>query len=58
MHMERGKTPRPWRGYLQLMRPHQWLKSGFVLIGYVSSREWTNTALLFQALAAAAFSLT
>ncbi|HBK54886.1 MAG TPA: decaprenyl-phosphate phosphoribosyltransferase [Xanthomonadales bacterium] len=45
-------------GYLRLLRPHQWIKSGFVLVGFVFHRDWFNLPLLGSALAAAvAFSL-
>lgn len=41
---------------LRLMRPHQWLKNAFVFIGLIFGHAWTDAALVFAAvLAAAAF---
>lgn len=41
-----------------LMRPHQWLKSSFVLIGVLFGHHWNNSEMLLSAvLAAVAFSL-
>lgn len=42
----------------QLLRPHQWIKNGFVLIGLLFGHAWTDPEKVSQALAAfAAFSL-
>lgn len=35
--------------FLRLLRPHQWFKNGFVLLGLMFSRQW-NTATLFAAI--------
>ncbi|MGE5466486.1 MAG: decaprenyl-phosphate phosphoribosyltransferase [Ignavibacteria bacterium] len=46
------------RDLIRLLRPHQWLKSGFVLIGPIFGHAWNDTRLVVGALlAAAAFSL-
>ena len=43
---------------LKLLRPHQWIKSGFVFVGLLFDHVWSNGALVQQVLlAAAAFSL-
>lgn len=43
---------------IRLLRPHQWLKNGFVLVGILFGHAWADTALLVQAgYAFAAFSL-
>jgi len=43
---------------IRLLRPHQWLKNGFVFIGVLFGHAWGDPALLLQALMAfAAFSL-
>lgn len=48
-----GLTP-----YLKLLRPHQWVKNGFVFVGLIFGEAFSNLALLGQvALAALAFSL-
>ena len=39
-------------GLLRLMRPHQWIKNGFVLTGLVFSRDWTNLPLVQSVLLA------
>ncbi len=45
-------------GLLRLMRPHQWIKSGFVLTGILFANAWREPLLAKQVLlAAAAFSL-
>lgn len=45
----------PW---LRLLRPHQWLKNGFVFVGLLFGHAWTDPVKLGQALAAfAAFCL-
>lgn len=42
----------------KLMRPHQWIKNGFVLLGLLFGHAWNEPDKLYQALAAfAAFSL-
>ena len=47
-----------FRDYLQLMRPHQWLKNGFVLAGLLFGHAWNDQAMVLRvALALAAFSL-
>ena len=44
--------------YIKLLRPHQWLKSGFVFIGLLFGHAWNNPPLVCSVLlAAAAFSL-
>ena len=44
--------------FLKLLRPHQWVKSGFVFVGLLFGHAWSNGALVQQVLlAAAAFSL-
>ena len=35
---------------IRLMRPHQWLKNGFVLIGLLFGHAWHDPARLLQAL--------
>ena len=43
---------------LRLLRPHQWLKNGFVFVGLLFGHAWTDPVKLGQALAAfAAFCL-
>ena len=34
------------RNYLQLLRPDQWIKNGFVFAGFLFYGQWHNTALL------------
>ncbi|MBK7355402.1 decaprenyl-phosphate phosphoribosyltransferase [Propionivibrio sp.] len=44
--------------YLKLMRPHQWVKSGFVFVGLLFGHGWHDAMLVHRVLmAAAAFSL-
>jgi 4-hydroxybenzoate polyprenyltransferase len=44
--------------FLRLMRPHQWVKNGFVFVGVVFGHAWNVPQLLLAAvLAAGAFSL-
>jgi len=46
------------RPYLKLLRPHQWVKSGFVLVGLLFGHAWQDAQLVRQVLlAVAAFSL-
>jgi HAD superfamily hydrolase (TIGR01490 family) len=55
---ERGRRNRP-ADFLRLMRPHQWLKNGFVFVGVLFGHAWSIPEMLLGALlAAAAFSLT
>ena len=47
-----------WRAYLRLLRPHQWVKNGFVFLGLLFGHAWSDQVKLGQALAAfAAFCL-
>ena len=44
--------------YLKLLRPHQWVKSGFVFVGLLFGHVWDDPQLVHQVLlAAAAFAL-
>lgn len=44
--------------YLKLLRPHQWVKSGFVFVGLLFGHAWHDTELVMQVvLAATAFAL-
>ena len=44
---------------LKLLRPHQWIKSGFVFVGLLFGHFWNDPAMLWQVvLTAIAFSLT
>jgi len=44
--------------YLKLLRPHQWVKSGFVFVGLLFGHAWQEPLLVREvALAAAAFAL-
>lgn len=46
------------KAWIKLLRPHQWVKSGFVFVGLLFGHGWQNPALVMQVfLAAAAFSL-
>lgn len=46
---------KPW---LRLLRPHQWVKSGFVFVGLLFGHAWQDPAMVHQVLLAAiAFSL-
>ena len=46
------------RDFLLLMRPHQWLKNGFVLVGLLFGHAWNDQAMVLSvALAVGAFSL-
>lgn len=46
------------RALFRLMRPHQWLKNGFVLVGLLFAHAWNDEAKVTQALLAfAAFCL-
>ena len=43
---------------LKLLRPHQWIKSGFVFVGLLFGHVWNNGPVVQQVLlAAVAFSL-
>lgn len=49
---------RRMRLWLRLLRPHQWIKSGFVFVGLLFGHAWGDSVLVCQVvLAAAAFSL-
>jgi 4-hydroxybenzoate polyprenyltransferase len=53
-----GAKNRP-RDLVKLMRPHQWVKNGFVFVGLIFGHAWGVPELVLGAvLAAAAFSLT
>lgn len=39
--------------FIKLLRPHQWLKSGFVLGGVFFAHSWSNSELVLQAITAA-----
>lgn len=41
-----------WRDYLRLMRPHQWVKNGFVLTGLVFGHAWQVPELVHNVLLA------
>ncbi len=41
----------PW---LRLLRPHQWLKNGFVLVGLLFGHAWNQPDIVLKAFAAAA----
>ena len=44
--------------FLKLLRPHQWVKSGFVFVGLLFGHVWNNGPVVHQVLlAAVAFSL-
>ena len=46
------------RALLKLLRPHQWLKSGFVFVGLLFGHAWSDPSLVREVtLAAVAFSL-
>ncbi|MBI2306685.1 MAG: decaprenyl-phosphate phosphoribosyltransferase [Rhodocyclales bacterium] len=46
------------KAWIKLLRPHQWLKSGFVFVGLLFGHAWNDAQLVGQVLlAAAAFSL-
>lgn len=38
-------------GAFAILRPHQWIKNGFVLIGFLFAHEWGNTDVLRSVLA-------
>lgn len=47
-----------FRDFFLLMRPHQWLKNGFVLVGLLFGHAWNDQDMVVRvALAVAAFSL-
>src|SRR3970282_424320 len=37
------------RAYIRLMRPHQWVKNGFVLVGLIFGHGYADPALLAKA---------
>ena len=46
------------KAWLKLLRPHQWVKSGFVFVGLLFGHAWHDAAVVQQVLlAAVAFSL-
>ena len=46
------------KAWIKLLRPHQWVKSGFVFVGLLFGHGWQSPALVMQVfLAAMAFSL-
>jgi 4-hydroxybenzoate polyprenyltransferase len=48
-----------WRHLVRLMRPHQWIKNGFVLVGTLFGRAWHQPQIVRQVLLALlAFCLT
>lgn len=48
----------PWLAYWRLLRPRQWIKNGFVLVGLLFGHAWADGHLIGAALLAiAAFSL-
>lgn len=54
MNIEQGGL----RPYLRLLRPHQWVKSGFVFVGLLFGHAWGDALLVQRVLlAVAAFSL-
>lgn len=56
MHDTGTPSPRPatWRGLLQLMRPRQWIKNGFVLAPLIFAGQFMHAAAVWQALIAMA----
>ena len=47
-----------FKHYLKLLRPHQWVKSGFVFVGLLFGHGWRDPSLVHKVvLAAAAFAL-
>lgn len=44
--MRPSEFPSAPQAIVQLMRPHQWLKNGFVLLGLVFSHRWAEAATL------------
>ncbi len=39
-------APGSWPSLMRLLRPHQWIKNGFVLLGLVFSHRWGDVALV------------
>jgi len=57
--LARGTRPAPYlRALVRLLRPHQWIKNAFVLVGLVFGHGWTDASLIGASLAVfAAFCL-
>jgi HAD superfamily hydrolase (TIGR01490 family) len=57
-HYKPFAAPSSALDYVRLMRPHQWLKNGFVFVGLVFGHAWAVPEMVMTAvLAAVAFSL-
>lgn len=56
--LTKGVSVAGWRAWLKLLRPHQWIKSGFVFVGVIFGHAWNSPNWMLAAcLAAAGFSL-